>query len=197
MVLRIRILLIILGIISQQMIAFSQETTDSEKKLPLSSKLYMSYVFGAQLYNDNALYNPGLSVLFTESYRVSSNIDIGIGSGYTSLTGERFIPIFIEAFGNKNSISNSPIIKFQFGYSAAWYKQYDYPSDYNLNGGVYFSAGMGRRFWLRNRYSILFHWSYCHQSANVEYQVFGGHNYSNMVYYDMIKISMGVIWDSY
>ncbi|RLD27198.1 MAG: hypothetical protein DRI70_04755 [Bacteroidetes bacterium] len=194
---KIRIIQTMLVILTCHMGAIAQGKPDSEEKQPFSSKIYMSYIFGAQIYNDNVLYNPGVSVLFTQSYSLSGNIDLGVGSGYTSMGNERFVPFYLEAYGFKKMSSNSPIIKFQFGYSAAWYKNTEALSDYNLNGGIYFSAGMGRQIPLNNRYSLLFHWSYCHQSGKVDYQIFGNQDYSEQVNYDMIKISIGFIRKNY
>ena len=36
------------------------------------------------MYAATFLYNPGISALFTQSYKLSKSIDLGIGSGYTS-----------------------------------------------------------------------------------------------------------------
>ncbi len=197
MVKKFRIFQIILVIITQQLVAYSQGEVGSEGKQKLSSKIYMSYILGIQAYNDNVLYNPGYSVLFTQSYKLSGNVDIGIGSGYISLVNERFAPFYFEVFGYKKKRSNSPIIKFQFGYSAAWYNKIGYLSGYDLSGGIYFTAGMGRQLRLKNRYSILFHWSYCHQSAKINHQIFGNRDYSDMINYDMLQFSIGLIRANY
>jgi len=190
---RIRIIQIILIILSYQMSAYSQDKVDLEEKVPLSSKIYFSYIIGAQLYNDNALYNPGVSALFTQSYRLSGNVDLGIGSGYTSLLNERFVPFYFELFGYKKKNKNSPIIRFQIGYSAAWYATDYGQTDYDLDGGFYFTAGMGRRMRINNRYAVLFHWSYCHQSGKINYQIFGNQPYTDAVNYDMIQLGIGLI----
>ena len=197
MVMKIRVIQIILVISTLQMALYSQEKAGPKEKLPLSSKIYLSYVFGGQIYNDNILYNPGYSVLFTQSYMLPGKIDIGIGSGYTSLVNERFVPFYVELLGYKKLSANSPFIKFQLGYSAASYRMNSYPPDYDLDGGIYFNAGMGRQFRLKNSYSILFHWSYCHQSGKVNYKIFGNRDYSYTVNYDMIQISVGLIRDRY
>jgi len=103
---KIRIIQTMLVILTCQMGAIAQGKPDSEEKQPFSSKIYMSYIFGAQIYNDNVLYNPGVSVLFTQSYSLSGNIDLGVGSGYTSMGNERFVPFYLEAYGFKKMSSN-------------------------------------------------------------------------------------------
>jgi hypothetical protein len=167
--------------------------TQPGAKHRFSSKLSLSYIAGVQLYNDYILYNPGYSVLFTESYRLVDNVEIGMGSGYLSLQNERFIPVYIDAVGYKKNSINTPVIRFQLGYSAAWFRMVTEFSDYKLAGGLYFSAGMGRQFRLNDRYSVLFHWSYCHQSARALYQVFGIPDYAEGVNYDMIRLSFEII----
>ena len=45
-----------------------------------------------------------------------------------------------------------------------------------MEGLVFFSAGMGRKIQLKNRYSILFQWSISHITARINYQIFGSQN---------------------
>jgi hypothetical protein len=172
-----------------------QDLEDREKTSPLSSRLSLSYLVGGQLFNDHFLYNPGISALFTESYRITGSFEAGLGSGYVSLIDERFVPVYLEAFGYKKKGKNSPVIRFQAGFSSAWFGNEHFSAEYKLKGGLYFTAGMGRKIDLKNRYSILFLWSYYHQSGSINYQVFNGDNYSTPVNYDMIQLSFGIMRD--
>ena len=190
-----RIISSVFLLITFQMFILSQNQEESTRESQMTSKVYISYLLGGQFYNDHFLYNPGFSALFTQSYKLTNSLEAGIGSGYTSLLNESFIPFYVEAFGYKKNKQNSPVIRFQLGYAAAWYRNKDYPTDYVLNGGLYFNAGMGRKIQLRNRYSVLFHWSYCHQSGSISYQVFGNNDYSSSASYDMFQISFGIIRD--
>ena len=188
-----RLIYIILLVLAQEAYVFSQEPADTEQIVHLSARLDLSYMFGGQFYNDHFVYDPGMGVQFTLNYPVSNSLEVGMGTGYISLMNENFIPIYMEAFGYKNNKRNSPVIRFQLGGVAAWFNTANYPSDYSINGGVFFSAGMGRKVPMKNNYYILFHWSICHISAKVNYQVFGNDNYSSPANYDMFQLSVGII----
>jgi len=190
---KIRILNTILLLVAQQMAVHSQDLSRIDLKQNSTSRIFVSYLFGGQIYNDHFLYNPGLSAQYTQSYKVSKSFEAGLGVGYISMINESFIPIYLEAFGYKNKSYNSPFIKFQMGYSPAWYKNKEFPSDYQLSGGLYFSAGLGRKIRLRNRYSVLFYWSYCHQSGSINYLIFGNNDYYSSVSYDYFMISFGMM----
>jgi len=188
-----RMIYIFLLLFAQAAFAIAQEPPDPDAEGPLTSRLDLSYMFGGQFYNDHFVYDPGVAVQFTTNYRVSKSFETGIGTGYISLMNENFIPIYIEAFGYKKNKRNSPVIRFQLGGAIAWLNTGAYPPDYSMNGGIFFSAGMGRKIPLNDRYSILFHWSLCHISAKVNYEVFGNDDYISPAHYDMLQLSIGVI----
>jgi len=190
-----RIIYLILILFTQVAFAFSQEQAETEKEANLSSRLDVSYMFGGQFYNDHFVYDPGLAVQFTLNYKVSKSFEAGLGSGYISLMNENFIPIYIEAFGYKKNKKTSPVIRFQLGGALAWFNTANYPSDYSMDGGIFFSAGMGREIPLKKRYSILFQWSITHITARVNYQIFGGNDFTSLANYDMLQLSFGVIRD--
>lgn len=171
------------------------EAQDSTKTRSLSTyqHLDLSYILGAQLYNDNFLYNPGLSTQVSFGVKVTKDVGLGIGAGYTSLTKERFIPIYFEAYGQKKKKKNAPFIKFQAGYSIGWNSSTSANSNYDMKGGAYFNAGLGRKIELSKDYALLFNWSYSHQFARMEYEVFEGKVYSEPVNYDMIWIALGLL----
>ena len=188
-----RIIYIILILFAQEAFAYSQEQSETEGTGRLSSRLDVSYMFGGQIYNDHFVYDPGVGVQFTLNYKVSKSFEAGFGAGYISLMNENFIPIYIEAFGYKKNTRNSPVIRFQLGGVVAWFNTANYPSDYSMDGGIFFSAGMGRKIPLKKKYSILFHWSISHISAKVNYQIFGSSDFSSLANYDMFQLSFGVI----
>lgn len=190
-----RIIYILIVLFSQGAFAFSQEQSDPDGNGHLTSRLDLSYMFGGQFYNDHFVYDPGFGVQFTLNYKVTKSFEAGLGTGYISLMNENFIPIYAEAFAYKKNSRNSPVIRFQLGGAVSWFNTANYPSDYSMNGGVFFSAGMGRKIPLNHRYSILFHWSITHISARVNYQIFGSNDFSSLAHYDMLQLSFGVIRD--
>ena len=169
-----------------------------QDSLPVKSndtyqRLDLSYILGMQVYNDNFLYNPGLSVQITHGIKVSKDVGIGLGTGYMKLTKERFIPIYLEAFGQKKNKHNAPFVKFQAGYSIGWNSSTNSNSNYEMKGGVYFNAGIGRKIEINNNYALLFSGSYCHQFAKMEYEIFESRTYTEPLNYDMLWISVGLL----
>jgi len=167
--------------------------SQSGEETQFTSRLNVSYLFGGQFYNDHFIYNPGFSIQYAHNYKVSKSFEAGIGSGYIHLTEESFVPVYVEVLGYKKHSKNSPFIRFQMGGSAAWYRNDNYPSDYDLKGRIFFSAEMGRRIQINERYSVLFQWALVHISALVEYQIFDGKDYSSLANYDMLQLSFGIM----
>jgi len=154
-----------------------------------------SYVFGGQFYNDNFLYNPGYSVRFSSGKKIHNDVSLGLGSGLMVLTNENFIPLYIEIIGNKKSKDNTPFICFQGGYSIGWNSNTKANENYDFKGGAFINSGIGRKIKINDAYALLFHWSYCHQFAKIDYSVFGGQSISETVNYDMIKLSLGILFN--
>lgn len=173
-------------------IAFSQDEK-SRKEYPTYQSFNVSYNFGGQVYNDNFIYNPGFAVSYSIGKQVHEDVAVGLGGGYLSLSKERFVPLFIEVYGNKKSKENAPFIRFQAGYSLGWNDEVGMNQNYELEGGAYINLGMGRRIVMNDKLTMLFHWSYCHQFAEMEYNIFNGADYSEVLNYDMLQISLGII----
>lgn len=190
---KIRFLHFILLLLLFPVLGFSQYIEEKEEQRQLKTRIDASYLFGGQVYNDNFIYNPGYSFQIINSLQIHKEFELGLGTGYTSLVNERFVPIYIETLGYKKSKKNSPFIKFQAGYSIGWDTETSAQKNYDMKGGFYFNAGVGRKIQVSERYSVLFHWSYCHQFASLEYEIFGGKDYSETVSYDMVQITFGLM----
>jgi len=186
-------LIILVAFLVQGSFVLSQEQVEEDSNGRLSSRFDLSYMFGGQFYNDHFVYDPGVSVQFTQSYRVTESFEAGLGTGYISLMNENFIPIYLEAFAYKKNKSNTPVIRFQAGAVVAWFNTANYPTDYSMDGILFFSAGMGRKISLKNRYSILFQWSITHITARISYPIFGSQDYASLANYDMLQLSFGIL----
>jgi hypothetical protein len=169
-----------------------------EKKFTNEPSVYKSfnasYIIGAQLYNDNFLYNPGLSLQMAFGRNVNKDIGIGLGTGYMKMKNERFIPVYLEIMGKKKQKPNTPFIRFQGGYSIGWSEATNSMVNYDMKGGFYINAGVGRNIRIFDKYSILFLWSFCHQFAQMQYQIFGDRTYSETLNYDMVQVSVGLLF---
>lgn len=170
--------------------AADPENTDSLNRY---QRVDLSYVFGGQVYNNNLIYNPGFSLQTSFGRMLNESVGVGMGCGYVALQDERFLPVFAEAVGYKKNKTSTPVIKMQIGYAFGWYAGPMEAEGYKFRGGVYLDAGLGRKIQVNSRYSVFFHWSYRHQFAHMEYEVFGGRKYTEGMNYDMLVISLGLI----
>lgn len=158
-------------------------------------QLNAGYIIGAQVYNDNFIYNPGFQFKTSYGVFINKNVAIGLGTGLKLHENESFIPVFTEIIGYKKNKSNTPLIQMQLGYSIGWDNTPSNIEGYEYTGGLFIDVGMGRKIKLNNNYSLLFQWSYQHQFAKMEYDIFKTSNYSQVINYDMIVITLGVIRD--
>ncbi len=156
-------------------------------------RIDISYIFGGQVYNNTLNYNPGYSLQLSYGIMMNESVGFGFGIGHITLENERFLPVYLEAIGYKKNKESSPLIKMQVGYSFGWYSGSVIMNDYDFMGGFYFDAGVGRKISINDNYSLFFHWSYRHQFARMEYEVYGSQNYTEALNYDMLVISLGLI----
>lgn len=165
----------------------------NKKKLIDYQSIDASYIVGAQVFNDNFIYNPGYS--FTGSYGVfiNKNLAIGLGSGYKAFENETFLPVYGEILGYKKNKKNIPFVKMQIGYAHAWSKNQAELTGYTFKGGLFISAGMGRKIAINDKLSVMLHWSYQHQFAKMQYTIFNSTSHTEILNYDMIVISLGLI----
>ena len=168
---------------------------DTLKEKSYYQTFNLSYIVGGQIYNDNFLYNQGYSCKTSFGKKINSDISIGLGTGCMLLTNEGFIPVYIDILGRKKNKDNAPFIKFQGGYSFGWNNSSSSNQHYKINGGLFINAGLGRMIKANEKFSFLFYWSYCHQFAEMEYEIFGENSYSEILNYDMLHISIGLLFE--
>lgn len=184
---------LLLSIISLPILANQDEVNDSVKTY---QRLDATYVFGGQVYKNNFVYKPGFSLQVSHGFVVNESVNVGAGLGYVNLKDEHFLPVFIEVLGSRKRKQTSPTIKMQIGYAPGWDTGGMKPEGYHFRGGMYISAGLGRKIPVGPNYSLYFHWSYRHQFARSDYKVFGGQKYTEDLNYDMFVISLGLIRDN-
>lgn len=169
------------------------QVTDKPDTPDLYHRVDASYIFGGQIYNNVVIYNPGFSFQTSLGIQLNESVGIGLGTGYTKLQDEHFLPFHIEAVGCRKNKASSPMVLMQLGYALGWYTG-DMPNDdYRFHGGIFIDAGLGRKIALNSTYSFYFHWSYRHHFATMKYEIFGGQEYTEPLNYDMVVISFGII----
>lgn len=152
------------------------------------TRLDIAYIFGAQVYNDNFLYNPGFNFYGAYGIFISEKFSAGMGTGLQYFKNEKFIPVFIDLTGHISKKKNTRTLSLQCGYSVAWSNALRNFSNSRLNGGVYLNAGFGRQFYISEGFAIILHISYRHQFAEIEYEIFDQRTYRERINYDMLVI---------
>lgn len=173
-------------------VAISNNTLAQNKK-DLIQRVNISYVFGAQVYNDNFIYNPGIAVEGALGLRLSDDVSMGFGTGYMGLSNENFIPIFIEAIGYHERKGRHRYMKFQGGYSLAWSNDSHTKEDYDIDNGLFFDLALGRHWSINEKLKLSIQTSYRHQFASLHYTAFGSQEFNDVVNFDMIVMSVGLI----
>jgi hypothetical protein len=148
---------------------------------------------GGQIFNDNLIYNPGGSFQYSYSLKSGSRSAFGLGVGVQFFEDEAFIPFYFDFLGFLSKSQNSPFLTFQTGYSAAWSNKYKNIRDYYFKGGIYYSAGFGRKFNFNDAFSSYIAISYKHQFASLTYSASAVDDYYEKLNYDMIVISIGIM----
>ena len=153
----------------------------------------VSYCIGGQVYNDNFIYKPGISVQYSYGLKLNEVVGVGLGLGFQSFQHEQFLPLYLEVMGYKKKKKNTPVLEMQFGYAPCWYSGSMNLKNYEYHGGVFFNAGVGSKFHVNGPFSVIFHISYRHQFARLEYEIFETDTYSELLNYDMIVLSLSLI----
>ena len=152
------------------------------------SRLDIAYIFGAQVYNDNFLYNPGFNLYGAYGIFINEKFSAGLGTGLQYFRNEKFIPVFIDLTGHISKKKNTRTLSLQCGYSFAWSNALRNFTKSRLNGGVYLNAGFGRKLYISEGFAIIFHIAYRHQFAEIEYEIFDQRTYRERINYDMLVI---------
>ncbi|MFW5852124.1 MAG: hypothetical protein ACOCWB_07870 [Bacteroidota bacterium] len=173
---------------------YAQNTEqDTIKKRDIHTSLTAGYIIGAQIYNDNFLYNPG-QIYSLESYiPLSSDLNIGGGLSFLRMQNERFIPVYIDLISYRDKKKNSNFIHAKCGYAYGWNTSVAPMENYEFNGGVFLSLGTGKKININKACSLFIEWAYMHQFAQMSYTVYGSQNYSETINYDMFMISASVL----
>jgi len=153
----------------------------------------MAFVLGAQVYNDNFLYNPGLAFLGAYGKQVNKKVFLGLGTGVMALQDVVFVPLFIDFSGTRGGKVASSLVNIQAGYAPGFDRHRPIFTNSHMNGGLYMGAGIGQQFRLGNQFSLALILAYRHQFATIGYQVAEGHHYSEKLHFDMLSLGIRII----
>lgn len=149
------------------------------------------YLIGGQFFSESFTYNPAFSGDVSLFLPLSSTVNIGVGTGATLLMEqERFIPFYLSFLGFLKPDQSTTYMLLNIGSSAAWRTRSAEFSDYNFNGGMMFKAGVGRRFLIAERASLLLGMTLQHQWATGSYANGLGLEYEENLNYDWLAIEL-------
>ena len=151
------------------------------------------YIIGAQIYNDNFLYDPGISILGSYGRSISKRVNLGIGTGALLFEDATFLPAYAEFTGYSSGKKNPGFIVMQLGYSHGWNHNLEEFNDYSFRGGLMVGGGIGKRFELSKALDLAAFLIYRHQFARVEYEVFNRYRYREELNYDMLSFGVRLI----
>jgi len=82
----------------------------------------------------------------------------GLGLGIDYYASKRSVPLFIDIRRDLKKGKRSPIVYADGGYNFSWLRDKDkinfWGGDYKQEGGMYYEAGLGYKFILKNKMSI-------------------------------------------
>lgn len=166
---------------------------ENQLELDKCARLEGGFIMGGQIFNDNMIYNPGGSFQYSYCIKSGDKAGFGLGAGVQFFEEEAFIPFYLDFVGLLSKSQNSPFLTFQTGYAFGWSDKYKNIQNYTFNGGIYFSAGIGRRFKFNDTFSSYISLSYKHQFASLIYNASAIEDYYEKLNYDMIVISIGIM----
>ncbi len=177
-------------------IIFSNQALAQEKsKLELDkcARLEGGFILGGQVFNDNLIYNPGASFQYSYCLKSGEKAGFGLGAGVLFFEEEAFIPFYADFVGLINKNQNTKFLTFQAGYAFGWSSRYKSFQDYSFKGGIYFSAGLGRKFRFSEKFSPYISIAYKHQFASLTYKASANEEYNEDLNFDMIVLSIGIM----
>jgi hypothetical protein len=177
------------------LINYSNAYAQVENRLEIDkcARLEGGLILAGQVSNDNLIYNPGGNFQYSYCIKSGGNAGFGLGAGVQFFDEEAFIPFYIDFIELFNKSKNSPFLTFQGGYALGWSNLYKNIQRYSYNGGFCFSCGIGRKFRFNDTFSSYISFSYKHQFATLSYQTNAVESYREILNYDMLTLSIGIM----
>ena len=168
------------------------DSTDQPRKpLLLKTDFQAGILAGGQLGNEKFTYKPGIMGQFCVNTRISPVIHAGIGVALISLENETILPVFadVRAFFKGE---DSSFIGLNIGASAAWTSVYRNVSQFEYEGGLYFSPYYSFQFPVNEDINLLFATGIVHHTGEVEFLSEFGEKYEERFAMDFLTIRVGL-----
>lgn len=175
-------------------ICFAQPLVNSDsashKTRDIRFSLGGGYLLGGQFYNESFSYNPGFSADISAYYGLNETIFLGGGAGIAALVQrEQFIPLYLSFLGFTRAQKSGTYFLLNAGASLGSGDAYEAIERFELNGGPFFKAGIGRRFMI-NDFAFLMGVAFQHQWARGTFESAFGRSYSEPFNYDYLAFEL-------
>jgi hypothetical protein len=179
-------------------ICFAQSTEQSDSVANKSRNVRFSvgggYLLGGQIYNESFSYNPGFSADVSAYYGLNETIFVGGGAGIAALVQkEQFVPLYLSFLGFTRAEKSGTYFLLNAGASVGSGDAYEALERFELNGGPFFKAGIGRRFVINN-FAFLMGVAFQHQWARGTFESAFGSSYSEPFNYDYLAFELRLFY---
>lgn len=172
----------------------AQEDTTGEDSgiLELRSDIQGGIVMGGQVVNEKFIYKPGVMGQFSLNAQISPKVYAGIGVSMLSLEDETIVPVFLDVKAFFNERAQSSFLGLNVGASAAWSDYYRNVSEFEYEGGLYFSPYYSFQFPLSNEISLLVVTGLIHHIGEIEFITEFNEEYEERFAMDFLTIRAGI-----
>ena len=168
------------------------ENASETKRLKLSSDFQVGMVAGGQVVNEQFIYKPGVIGQFSVNAEVSPWIHAGIGLAIQSLEDETILPLFVDIKAQFKEGDRASFLGLNIGTSTAWSDYYRNVSDFEYEGGFYFSTYYSFQFPLSDKVNFILATGFIHQIGEIEFYTEFDEKYEEDFAMDFISIRAGI-----
>lgn len=173
--------------------AWTQNLTDvpEKKRLQINSDFQAGILMGGQVVNESFIYKPGVMGQFSLNAELSPRVQGGIGVAVISLEDETILPVYLDfkAFFGE---SNSSFLGLNIGASAAWSDYYRNVSEFQYEGGLYFSPYYTFQFPISDKMNFLVSTGLVHSIGEIEFFTEFDEEYEERFAMDFLTIRAGI-----
>lgn len=158
----------------------------------LKSELQFGMLSGGIIENERLIYNPGWMVQFCVDKELSKAVDIGLGVGLQGLEEETILPVFLDIKARMKDREHSPFLAVNIGGTKGWSSTYRNLSNFDYEGGFYFSTYYAFDFPINEKMSLLIAMGYIHQNGEIEYSAEGDLEFEEDFSLDYLTLRAGL-----
>ena len=184
---KILVLAMLLGVSS----SLAQDSS-SVRPLQLKYDLQFGMLAGGQVVNENFIYKPGVIGQLGVNAKISSWIYAGLGVGLQSLEEETILPVFLDLKAHFREGDRSSFIGLNIGTSSAWSDDYRRVTEFEYEGGFYFSPYYSFQFPLSEKMNLLVVTGLIHQIGEIELHTEFHEDYDEKFAMDFFTVRAGI-----